>query len=344
METVPTTTPTLTVWVDIDRPEALRRGFDPSPKQRIVIPIAELTNKQREIIAARLSSTINGKDHLVTLGNTTHRRVSIKIKEPTLSELLKKLEEDEVLYQTILAEKAKRKELIDHTTQKIKELVLAAKPDDLLTKVTAPNEMPYVINDEWRLADWLKPHDLKIDEPDIKIATRKALNDPEVITAFQPTIKIHREFITKRNAEMEKQRTKNEEFAKAKKEKERLKKESWINEHGSSRLRRLVQEKIEYTAVYLDERLAKERPGWRWDDIKGTKDHLPRNPPEIALNLLDEARKIDPKARLVYWTNEIDYNETERGYTCMSEFLNNDIIFKVSNSGSPPIFVENGDD
>lgn len=77
---------------------------------------------------------------------------------------------------------------------------------------------------------------------------------------------------------------------------------AWIEQHGSVRLKRLVKEGIEHKAVYRDERLAKERPGWRTiTSVPGGYEE-PRNPPMAALELLDEARQVDKDAQLVYWT------------------------------------------
>lgn len=114
----------------------------------------------------------------------------------------------------------------------------------------------------------------------------------------------------------------------------------WIAEHGSTRLKRLVAESIEHQAVYRDERLALERPGWRWDvKVPGEGDD-PRNAPEEAISLLDEARTLDPEARLTYWTvpaceNEHwedddecpGYHEGWRGYACTAVFLGRKIVF-----------------
>ncbi|MBM4370874.1 MAG: hypothetical protein FJ098_04425 [Deltaproteobacteria bacterium] len=90
---------------------------------------------------------------------------------------------------------------------------------------------------------------------------------------------------------------------------------SWISEHGSSRLRRMNKEGIECENVYRDERLSLERPGWTWFDF-GLSDLKPRNVPEEALDLLDEARASLPEdvrgsARLSY---------TRGGYRVVSEY------------------------
>ena len=75
-----------------------------------------------------------------------------------------------------------------------------------------------------------------------------------------------------------------------------LTREEWIAAHGSERLRRCIAEGLECEAVYRDERLAAERPGWRFLD--GTKLEDARNPPMAAFAMLDEAREIEPTASL----------------------------------------------
>lgn len=115
---------------------------------------------------------------------------------------------------------------------------------------------------------------------------------------------------------------------------------TWIATHGSERLRRLVKENIEYGGVYFAERLVHDRPNWRvWDNIPGDE-HDPRNATDNALDLLDEARKIEPKARLIYVTvdrNDAapdDENESKyawTGYAALAEFLGRVIVF-----GGPP--------
>lgn len=92
---------------------------------------------------------------------------------------------------------------------------------------------------------------------------------------------------------------------------------SWAEEHGSPRLRRLLMEEIECRAVYLTERRHLEYPGWRrHGDIHG-EDRDPRNPSELALALLDEARASCPAAAeavLRYWVAEAEGDEGDDDY------------------------------
>jgi hypothetical protein len=64
----------------------------------------------------------------------------------------------------------------------------------------------------------------------------------------------------------------------------------WAAEFGSPRLQRLLKEGIECGAVYRDERIALEYPGWRrYQDVSGHTSDA-RNASDVALELLDEAR------------------------------------------------------
>jgi hypothetical protein len=75
---------------------------------------------------------------------------------------------------------------------------------------------------------------------------------------------------------------------------------TWIEAHGSERLKRCLAEGIECSASYRDERLAAERPDWQWyDEVSGVYDE-PRNPPVEAFAMLDDARKFDPAAKLIH--------------------------------------------
>lgn len=102
---------------------------------------------------------------------------------------------------------------------------------------------------------------------------------------------------------------------------------AWVTDHGSDRLKRCIAEGIDCVSCYRDERLTKERPGWRWErDVPGESSD-PRNPPDEAFTLLDQARQTLPhgaSSRLVYWT---DKESDHRGYAVISEFLGREIVF-----------------
>jgi hypothetical protein len=114
--------------------------------------------------------------------------------------------------------------------------------------------------------------------------------------------------------------------------KARVDMEVWIAAHGSARLRRCLAEGIECAAIYRDERMAAERPGWVLD-LDGN-DSEPRNPPDEAFALLDEARKTAPDAKLNYLTYEDQTDEETgdvtagwRGYVAQAEFLGRTIRY-----------------
>jgi hypothetical protein len=112
---------------------------------------------------------------------------------------------------------------------------------------------------------------------------------------------------------------------------------AWAQQHGSTRLQRALAEGIECEAVYRDERLAVERPGWVWASAVDGDHSEPRNPRDEAFALLDKARAIDPEARLVWWQAEHSCDEGEcyghecpeydrREYACLAGFLDRLIV------------------
>lgn len=128
-------------------------------------------------------------------------------------------------------------------------------------------------------------------------------------------------------------------------ERELFERKAWIEAHGSPRLQRLLKEDIEHGAVYRDERLAKDRPGWRWgQEVPGTGDE-PRNPPQEAIDMLDEALETLPDGEredvsLVYWTiggpshtsyydedEDDDVDDGWRGYAVEAVFLGRKIVY-----------------
>lgn len=109
---------------------------------------------------------------------------------------------------------------------------------------------------------------------------------------------------------------------------------AWIEQHGSDRLKRCVAEGFEHSAIYFDERLAAERPGWQWySELPGVTKDI-RNPREEALTLLDRARLTEPSAILRWYESDAEYdddgeNEIEPAVRCAvaeSEFLGKTIL------------------
>lgn len=103
---------------------------------------------------------------------------------------------------------------------------------------------------------------------------------------------------------------------------------AWIEAHGSSRLKGLAAAGIEHGAVYRDERLALERPGWRRASEDDGELSEPRTAPEAALDLLDAARAVDPAAELKYYVvwDEAAEEMAAHGYLCTAVFLGRDIV------------------
>ena len=107
----------------------------------------------------------------------------------------------------------------------------------------------------------------------------------------------------------------------------------WIAAHGSPRLRGMLKHGIECDAVYRDERLASERPGWNWESPEGD-DEAPRNVPQAALDLLDECAEVAPDAwldyRVIESTEDEDGNDVGdgwRGYVVKASHLGRTIEF-----------------
>lgn len=164
-------------------------------------------------------------------------------------------------------------------------------------------------------------------------------DDPRVVARWPRLETLRDAKVTEQRQKwaIEKQAAKEREAAaaaakQAAEERETAVRNEWIAAHGSARLRRLVAEQIECEAVYRDERLALERPEWRYDDnsIRGAAEEI-RNASEEALTRLDEARKTAPDARLVYWVADADGEmdcEDFRGPVCVAEFQDRQIVFR----------------
>lgn len=78
---------------------------------------------------------------------------------------------------------------------------------------------------------------------------------------------------------------------------------AWTQHHGSERLRKIERLGLlgQSDAVYRDERLAKELPGWRWYDEESDELRNILNPSMEALDALENARvAVDRKAQLDY--------------------------------------------
>lgn len=109
-------------------------------------------------------------------------------------------------------------------------------------------------------------------------------------------------------------------------ERERIKtvaRDEWIRTHGSDYLRRLLDAGQPVGDLYQTERLAVERPGWSFG---ATSYGSTMSPPTVAeLDLLDEARKIEPEAQLaIFWRPGAD-----KVWRPKATFMSRSIAFKL---------------
>ena len=129
------------------------------------------------------------------------------------------------------------------------------------------------------------------------------------------------------NAEKE-ARARRDAEAETRKQEQIRERDAWIAEHGSDYLKRCFAEKYDIQELYENERLSMERPGWKWwQDVRGNYASFDL-PPEDALKLLDECRKIEPGARLVFVQGiECDDGKPASGFTVSSRFMGQEIVF-----------------
>jgi hypothetical protein len=94
--------------------------------------------------------------------------------------------------------------------------------------------------------------------------------------------------------------------------------EAWVREHGSEHLKTILDEGLleNSLAIYRDERLAKERPGWIWDNtwLDGEVElRDPRNPIPEDLTWLREVRQTVPNVQL-RWAHFGTYDDHYDSY------------------------------
>jgi hypothetical protein len=116
----------------------------------------------------------------------------------------------------------------------------------------------------------------------------------------------------------------------------------WIQAHGSDRLKMILEEGMIETsmAVYRDEKLAVDRPGWIWDATwhDGAVEHNTiRNPTEDDLFWYRTVKKVYPKCEMVYaflGAEPGDYYENDEDEPRVKEaaitdcFLGKDIVLR----------------
>jgi hypothetical protein len=108
---------------------------------------------------------------------------------------------------------------------------------------------------------------------------------------------------------------------------------AWITAQGSARLRRCHAEGIECAAIYRSERIALERPGWRYAQCVQGEYSDPRNPPDDVVAQIDAARVVAPDAKLAYWEADAETDEDGveiapkwAGYVMIAKFLGREIV------------------
>lgn len=269
------------VKASVDQDEAIRRGH--ACGSAVVLDVKDsdiqsLTQDEREALVKSLEWCGGGID----------KRVRFIIPEPTVNGIIEGLRSN--------AEKIAK--------EKAKEDAINAEANAVLGKFTTD-----------RIADLYLEHEgrhygvaaaMVGERDDVTSALSKILDNHPYRGLFSAKhdakVKEHRE-----GADAER---KAREAAKDEARKHAIAERSaWINQHGSTRLKRMLKEDIECNAVYRDERLAADRPGWvRLQSLPGvTKD--PRNPPEDSFSLLDEARKVDPESYLQWYVETHEHDE-----------------------------------
>ena len=311
------------VQVCVNVQESIRRG-KPSQADRLLTitdaDVASLTSEEREQLAGCLYQ-----------GEASH---STNYKKPPLKLYVGRFSVPEATFAGIVEAvrnhvAAVAKEATDKAAQEERrkierrEATLAVlrnrKTETRQEPLYMPGKEPYIVYDVLR-PDWPYYGDDEIKQSPEAVAWIEELNALNLNA--------------RADAEARKERRLAEiETAKAQKEIERL---TWIAAHGSERLKRCMEEEIEYEAIYKDERLAVERPGWIWTSNAVGEINDPRNPPVEAFAVLDEARKTVSDATLSYWTVERDEDDyvgedddkyAWTGYVALSEFLGRMIVY-----------------
>jgi len=326
--------------VRIDRAEALRRGIPTSGDRLTIRPtdeeIAALPSEDRELLAARLQD--DGSVAARTPGGEIQRNQRLIVAQPTLAGVLDAIRAEEDAVTIHRRERLERRaaareayanacrEVIEQRRTMLREHRLPADkgwdryevPAPAWPKADAYTDSGAACDGEIRAA--------LIAEIPGAVAWQQEL-EAQAVAAREAALAVHEAEIAER--ERQKQEAADE-------------RRRWIEEHGSERLRRAATEGIEHGAIYRDERLELERPGWIWlDDVAGDVDEA-RNPPGEAFAVLDAARKVEPQATLKYYRVIRHYTDAQldevaddpdfepgdvTGYVAEAEFLGRTIVF-----------------
>lgn len=293
--------------ISIDRDEALKNGKDYHGEHVVSVPSCSLTEAQREHVAKHASKASDPKaqyDYDLRGINAHGTRYYVASPVEATAEAVSALIDRGIAkLAQVEADKAREAEALAGRARQVLEARKVT-----YTQIYAGSQLYKQYRPDW-------PYIPSSESPAYAVTqSREAMAWLKDLEAQNTTEKAEAEAEDRRVAE-QKAETERKELAEM---------VAWAEQHGSPRLRRSIEEGIECLAIYLDERLAVDRPGWQWyDSVSGTtKD--PRNPTESAFALLDEARTTDPEACLQYYVDG-----STRGYVAESTYLGKTIVFGV---------------
>ncbi len=241
------------IYVKLDVPEALRRGhpFNLSPAGGVWIPIPDdIDQESRELIAKRLKETYLEKINT----STWTLDISTLAPEPTIAGVVEAIRTYEAKQEAAKAKEAAEAEAKNLRSQREREAAVQKLRERLAARETKES-----YGDLWAVLDT----PLAYTNDGQTYPPRVGLTDAERadLDAWLAEIAAENE---RRKADVVRRKAEIEAAALLKADAHAAERALWVEERGSPRLRRLGAEKIEHDAVYQDERLAAERPGWAW--------------------------------------------------------------------------------
>lgn len=337
------------ISIFIDKGVALRAAKDVWGRRVVEVPSSELTADERDILADYGDYTVDGNStkaskkypetdffleyegcHYLNDATREHRDILRPIMtEPTPAVVHASLAALKMIRDAKAAAEAAEKASKNSIQEQSRLVVQTLDVDRLGKRLEAnPNENVY-----WSLRDYLGGGK---ETEDVAMEASHMIDRDDSL--FGRVMALRTARLEREKAERE---AREEADKKAKEEAEAkfiAERDAWVAAHGSKRLQRMLDEDIECTGVYLDERLAMERPGWTYTKAARGEYDDARNPPEEAFTVLDEARKTEPEATMVHWKIEKvyedgDYPDPEdskyewTGYCAVADFLGREIVF-----------------
>lgn len=322
------------VRFNVDRVASFRSKVSATAECRLEVDPASLSDADRELLASRLnqagdvcarSSTANSNLGLFYAGSYFTQRPSesknadiVLAKLPTIESLMDAIREEEASISSALEKQAKYEA---ERLAKIRAETLAVLKARKTTDGRVSRQGQVQPDGTVSVAEYVNGKEDAACSAAYPMPAWPYRSDPEVVAspeavAWEAELKAAG---TKIIAELEERTRVAALQAVAEKAAVVAERENWIRANGSDRLRRCLAEGIEHAAAYRDERLNAERPGWQWyKAVEGEYDE-PRNPPLEAFATLDEARKVDPEAKLVHVEGD--------GYAAAAEFLGVGIVY-----------------